>query len=76
MPNRFLMAGMIFCLGCGSSRVDINSWKIPGQAIVTCCNCGKTGEMQGFTIGRCFSVDQKAVREAYEDRALPRRGTA
>ena len=76
LENKLCTAGILFCAGCGSHRVDVNSWKTPGRAIVTCCNCGKIGEMQGFTIGRSFAVTDVMVQEAFDDRALPMRGTA
>jgi len=74
--SKLCTAGILFCMGCGSPMVDVNSWKSPGRAIVTCCNCGETGEMQGFTIGRSFSITDGMIREAREDMAYPRRGTA
>ena len=76
MPDKFSMAGILFCMICGSSRVDIVGWIGLGHAAVRCSNCGKTGDLYGFTVGRCYTMNRDAVQEAYDDQALPRRGTA
>ena len=76
MPDKFSMAGILFCMICGSSRVDVIAWISGDHAKIRCSHCGKTGDLCGFTVGRCYTASRDSVQEAYDDQALPRRGTA
>jgi hypothetical protein len=62
--------GILFCLHCGSSLVDVNSWESPSIAILECADCGHVSMVEGFSIGR-VSISGGDLEGAARDVALP-----
>lgn len=69
LDGKYKMAGVLFCLKCGSSRVDVIGWKGQFHAEIRCFHCGNVGTLLGFTIGRCYKMPPDAIIEAVYDRA-------
>ncbi|CVK17543.1 hypothetical protein SPSPH_018390 [Sporomusa sphaeroides DSM 2875] len=64
-----LTSGVILCLQCKSSHVDILHWT--GQGAVTqCANCGCQGFIACLSIGR-VELHNEQINKAQRDMALP-----
>lgn len=63
-------SGVIVCMKCQSSHIDIISWLNRG-AVTICSSCGCKGFIAGVSIGRVdLSVEQ--VNQAKRDMAKPK----
>ena len=67
-----LTSGVILCLQCGSSHIDINHWKRQG-AVTECANCGCKGFISCLSIGR-VNLQPDQIVKAQRDMALPTAG--
>ena len=64
-----LSSGVILCLKCGSSHIDVNHWSRHG-AVTECANCGNRGFIAGLSIGR-VDLHTEQINAAQRDMALP-----
>jgi len=64
-----MSSGVVVCIRCGSSAVDIVKW-VDNCAVMRCSHCGNRAATVGFTIGRVELTKQQHV-DCLRDLALP-----
>ena len=67
-----LTSGVILCLQCQSSHVDVLYWTRLG-AVTQCANCGCKGFISCLSIGR-VNLQPEQIIKAQRDMALPTSG--
>lgn len=59
---------VVFCLKCGSGRVDIVRWENKA-AVYRCASCGREEQVHGFTLGKA-DFPYRWAKEAAQGIAL------
>lgn len=58
----------LYCLRCGSHRVELGTWKDSETATTVCYDCHTTGSVTGVCFGR-LEVSEDVYRKSARDRS-------
>lgn len=67
-----IASNVIFCLTCGSHRVDVEGWLDSDNAVLVCADCDATTTLSGFSLGKA-QLNSKQFQQASNDAAIFRR---